>query len=106
MLITKPHLCTVLPIWYPKYDTPSDEYEVWISKFKVRYASPVIIVQFTKAKHLRGQRFAVRRQDIERSPVGSNGRIQVYRVPFSKLEPYETPADLHNTVNELFKEQT
>jgi hypothetical protein len=104
MIINRPHLCTKISIWYPKYVTASGDYEAWISKFKVRYASPVIIVEFIKAKHLQGQRFAVRRYDVERSPIGSNGRIPVYMVPFGKLEPYETPADVQNTVNQLFKE--
>lgn len=102
MIIKSPHLCTTLDIWQPKYGTQSGGWEVWLSKFKIRYASPVIIIKFTKAKHLIGQRFAVRRQDVEQSPVGTNGKIQVYRVPFEKLEPYETPADIRNVVEEIF----
>lgn len=103
MLINKLHLATKIPIWYPKYDTPSGDYEVWISKFKMRYASPVVIVQFTKAKHLIGQRFAIRRYDIEKCPTGTNGKIQVYKVPFSMLEPYETAADIALEASQLFQ---
>lgn len=105
MLISKPHLCTKLEIWQPKYHTESGEWEVWPLRRKIAYASPVIIIQFTKAKHLEGQRFCIRRQDVERCPVGTNGRAQVYRVPFNKLEPYETPADVINTANQLFKKE-
>lgn len=105
MIITKPHLCTRLPIWAPKYHSESGQWEIWVSRYKVAHASPVIIIEFTKAKHLIGQRFAVRRQDVERSPVGTNGKIPVYRVPFDVLENYETPADIHNIINKLFREE-
>lgn len=98
ILINKPYLVTKLPIWSPKYHTDSGEWEVWIACKKVAYASPVIIVEFTKAKHLMSQRFAVRRQDVERCERGTNGRIEVYKVPFDLLEDWQT-------YEELFKEE-
>lgn len=104
IIINKPHLCTTIPIWAPKYHTNSGEYEVWISQAKVRYASPVIIIKFTKAKHLLGQRFCVRRQDVERSPTGTNGKIGVYKVPFDKLEGYDTGQEVRDLVNNLWEE--
>lgn len=104
MIISKPHLCTKIPIWYPKYNTDEGEWEVWLSKHKVGYASPIIIIEFTKAKHLKSQRFAVRRQDVERCEMTTNGKIPVYKVPFSKLEGYDTPQDVLQTVNNIFKD--
>lgn len=105
MFIRQPHLCTVLEIWWPKYHSDTGEWEFWPSKYKVHHASPTIIVKFTKAKHLIGQRFAIRRTDIEKTPIGTNRKIDVYRVPFSALEPYDTPADIINTANEIFNEE-
>lgn len=102
MIIQKPHLCTKIPIWYPKYNTDHGDYEVWISVAKVNYASPVIIIEFTKAKHLQGQRFCVKRQDVERSPRGTNGKIPVYCVPWNRLEYWETPAEVKAIADSVF----
>lgn len=93
-ILHKPHLCTTLDIWMPKYNTESGDWEVWISQRKVAYSSPLIIINFVKAKHLQGQRFCVRRQDIERSPVGTNGKIPVYKVPFYKLDSWQTAQEV------------
>lgn len=103
MIINKPHLCTVVEIWSPKYGDV-DEQEAWISQSKVRYASPIIVVKFTKAKHLIGQRFAVRRDIVERCEVTTNGKIPVYRVPLSKMERWETAAEVAELANTLFPE--
>lgn len=104
MIINRPHLCTKLPIFYPKYNTEHGEWEVWLSVNKVAYSSPIIIIEFTKAKHLKGQRFCVKRQEVERSPIGTNGKIAVYRVPFSKLEPWESAQEVRETANMLFED--
>lgn len=98
------HLLTRLPIWYPKYNTEDGEWEVWISAKKVRYSSSVIIIEFTKAKHLLGQRFCVRRQDVERSPIGTNGRIPIYKVPFDKLQGWQTSAEVREIALNIWKE--
>lgn len=104
MIIAKPHLCTKVQIWNPKYNTDSGDWEVWISQRKVTYGSPVIIVEFTKAKHLIGQRFCVRRQDVERSEVGTNGRIPVYKLPFDKLEGYDLASEIRDLAINLFED--
>jgi hypothetical protein len=96
IIIHKPHLCTKLEIWQPKYHTDSSKWEVWLHQSKVSHASSVIIVEFTKAKHLKGQRFCIARQKAEQAPVGTNGRVPVYKVPFDELEGYETAAEVRD----------
>lgn len=98
MIVNKPHLLTKLQLWFPKYATESGEWEAWLSKTKVHHSSGVIIIEFTKAKHLKEQRFCVRREVAEKCEEATNGKIVVYKVPFSKLEPYETINDIKDTV--------
>lgn len=102
MIINKPYLCTKVEIWNPKYNTDSDDWEVWLSVRKMNYASSVVIIEFTKAKHLMGQRFCVRRQDVEHCEQGTNGKIPIFKVPFSKLESYETTSEIRNIALSLF----
>lgn len=105
MILHSPHLCTKIQIWQPKYHTEdSEDWEVWLSKNKVLHASPVILVEFTKAKHLKNQRFCVRRQDAERSPEGTNGRIPVYKVPFSKLGGWKSAKEVNEIALKIFEE--
>lgn len=106
MVIHKLHLCTRIPIWNPKYsgDSAAGNWEVWISQSKVNFASPVVIIEFTKAKHLIGGRFCIRKQDIQRSPVGTNGKIPVYKVPFDKLESYETASELRDLALNIWED--
>lgn len=102
MIIAKPHLLTQLDIWFPKYHSESGGWEVWLGKNKVNHSSGVIIVNFTKAKHLKGQRFCIRRAEVERCPIGTNGRISVYRVPFDKLEGWETATEVRDLAINVF----
>ena len=106
MIIAKPWLCTRMEIWQPKYHVKDDptSWEVWLSKSKVSHASPVIIIEFTKAKHLRTQRFCIRRQDVERSEQGTNGRIPVYKVDFNKLEGWDTAQEVHDLAMGAFND--
>lgn len=43
-------------------------------------------ITFTKAKHLAGLSYYVSGEEIKRCPVGTNGSIDCYEVPMSKLE--------------------
>lgn len=103
LIISKPHLCTHIPIFYPKYNTDGEDWEVWISVKKVTYASPVILVIFTRAKHLAGQRFAVRKDVVMKCEKGTNGKIPVYMVEFSKLEAYETAQEVRDLAEGLYE---
>lgn len=102
--ISKPHLCTKLPIWSPKYNTESGEYEAWLSVSKIGYASPIIIVEFTKAKHLLGQRFCIRKDVAMRCERGTNGKIPVYKVPFSKMDTWQTAREVADIANSLYED--
>lgn len=101
MLITKPHLTTRLNFWSPRYSSKYNEAGEWIvliAKYKVHHASPDIIIEFTKAKHLMGQRFAIERNKAEKYPLETNGKIECYAIPMSALEVYDTPAEVLETV--------
>ena len=107
MIINKPHLCTVTEVWQPKYNSQSltqeyDEPVALLHKRKVDFGSPILIIKFTKAKHLIGQRFAIRKQDAQRHAVGSNGRAPMYEVPLSSFEAWESGSEVANKAKEMF----
>ena len=104
-IINKPHLTTKIPIWSPRYKDKYgdlDEPVVLIAKYKVHHATSVMIIEFTKAKHLIGQRFAISRDKAQRYPIDSNGKIPCYAVPLSALEPYDTAQEILEIANEVF----
>lgn len=100
MIFNRPELLTHLDIWAPRY---SDQYEggervALLAKYKVDQASPWIIIEFTKAKHLLGQRYCIKRSDVQSCKLDSNTKIPCYSVPMSKLEHWETVNEIKNTV--------
>lgn len=106
MIISKPHLCTKLEVWRPKYNNKSltkdyGELVALVHKKKVDFASPVIIVTFPKAKHLEGQRFAITKQNAQKHAVGTNGSAPMYEIPMSHFEPWETVDEVKNTIKKL-----
>lgn len=105
MTINQPHLCTKLEIWMPRYSdayTDTNERVALLAQYKVAQSSPVIIVNFTKAKHLAGQRFCIRKSDVQRCPVDSNGKIACYAVPMSKFEPWQTSQEVADLAKAAF----
>lgn len=106
LIINKPHLCTQLAVWRPKYSSQyTDEYGepvALVHKTKVDFASPVIIVTFPKADHLKGQRFAIKKADAQKHKIGSNGAAPMYEIPMSHFESYETAQEIRETVEMLF----
>lgn len=104
MIIARPSLCTKLVIWSPKYSTKWEsegEWVVLLAKYKVHRATPVIIVVFTKAKHLLEQRFAIRRKDVEKCPIVSNGQIDCYKVKMSQFEDWVSHKDVLQDVEAI-----
>lgn len=105
MIIDKPSLCTHMNIWSPRYSSKYGEAQEWVallSQYTVHHASSTIIVEFTKAKHLKGQRFAITRDKIQKCAVDSNGKIPCYAVPMSMFETWDTPAEVKTITLELF----
>lgn len=105
MIIHKPHLITRLDIWAPRYSdayTETDERVALLARYKVDAASPVIIVNFTKAKHLQGQRYCIRKDKAQAYPVDSNGKIPCYAVPMSAFEPWQTAAEVRDIAFDAF----
>lgn len=106
MIIHKPHLCTKLEIWAPRYSsayTDTNERVALLAQYKMYHSSPVIIVNFTRAKHLAGQRFCIKREDVLRCQLDTNGKIPCYAVPMSKFEPWESAAELHDLAMAAFE---
>ena len=97
---------TVLEIWQPKYDTESKEREAWLSCSKVKFSTPLIVIEFTKAKHLAGQRFCIERDNVLKYPVSTNGKIDVYRVPMSALNNYSVDSERENVRSTTSAEST
>lgn len=95
-------MLTKMEIWAPKYHSEHGDYEVWLHKNKVDHATEIILVEFTKAKHLMGQRFAIKRSVAQRYPVGTNGKAPMYRVTFSALSNWETESEIANHAKALF----
>lgn len=105
MIINKPHFCTKLDIWAPRYSdahTDLSERVALLAQYKVAQSSPVIIVNFTKAKHLAGQRFCIKKEDVLRCPVDSNGKIPCYAVPMSAFESWETGQEVNEIAMSIF----
>lgn len=103
--IRRPSLCTKLEIWQPRYSSAYSEKAervALLAKYKVEYASPIILVEFTKAKHLAGQRFCIRKEDVLRCEIDSNGRIPCYAVPMSRFSTWETTQEIIDIANNLF----
>ena len=108
MTINKPHLCTRLQVWAPKYNDKSltqeyGEQVALVHKRKVDFASPVIIIEFS-AKHLQGQRFCIRKQDAQRHAVGTNGKAPMYEIPMSHFESWQTGAEVAAIVESLWED--
>lgn len=105
MIINQPHLTTKLEIWAPRYSdayTDTSEKVALLAQYKVQQATPVLIVEFTKAKHLLGQRYAITRQKAMTFPVDSNGTIACYAVPMSAFENWETGAEAAAVAESIF----
>jgi hypothetical protein len=105
MIINKPHLYTKLDIWAPRYSsayTETNERVALIAQYKVQQSSPLVIINFSKAKHLAGQRFCIKREDIAKYPLDTNGKIPCYAVPMSAFEPWESGAEVLAIANKLF----
>lgn len=105
MTFKNPHLLTHLPIWWPKYSTQYGEVGERVAlmhKEKVDHGTGWLIIEFTKAKHLAGQRYCINKKEAQTYPVTNNGSALMYEVPMSKLEAWDTNEELLETVDKLF----
>lgn len=96
MIVTEAYRHTKLDIWYPKYSaqyTDTQDRVVLLSKYKVDHGTPIILINFTKAKHLMGQRYCISRGKAQKYPVESNGKIECYSVPMSALDTWEKASE-------------
>lgn len=99
MIVTEEYRNTVLDIWAPKYSAQYGQYGggsepvVLLSKRKVDHSSSLIIIKFTKAKHLMGQRYCIFKSKAQSYPVDSNGKIECYAVPMSALDTWEKQSE-------------
>lgn len=105
MTLNNVHLLTRVQIWHPRYSDKHGvlaEPKVLIAKYKVHHGSSVLLVEFTKAKSLIGQRFCITRDAAQRYPVETNGKIECYSIPISALEPWETYDELNEIAMSVF----
>lgn len=105
VIFNRPHVLTRLEVWAPRYkDKHGDLAEpvVLLAKYKVDQASPWILVDFTKAKHLMGQRFCIMRMDAQNCRLDSNTKIPCYAVPLSKFEGWDSGAEVLEVIKEIF----
>ncbi len=105
MIFRSPHLLTKIEVWYPKYSTKYtdlDERAVLLAKYKVDSGSPWLTVEFTRAKHLLGQHYCIKRADAQTYPVVKNGTkttaIECYEIPMSALENWDSVATIWETI--------
>lgn len=97
--------CTKIQIWSPRYSDKHGalaEPVVLIAKYKVHHGTGTLLVEFTKAKHLIGQRFAITRDNAQRYPESTNGKISCYAVPMSALDVWETSREALKAAMEAF----
>lgn len=107
MIIHKPHLCTKLSIWAPRYSDAygdTDERVALLAQYKVDQASPVIIVDFTKAPHLQGQRFCITRVKAQSCKLDNNGKIVCYVVPMSAFDGWDSAAEVRDLAFGAFED--
>ena len=105
MIITKRTPTTVIDLWFPRYSskyTEAKDYVFLPATYKVRQGERVIIIEFSKAKHMKGLKFCMLRDDIMKYPIQSNGRIPCYSVPQGKWKPVETPEDIKRILTNLW----
>lgn len=95
---------TIMDIWMPRYHDLYDNGEriALLACYKVDQAAPWIQINFTKAKHLQGQRYCISCEEARKCPVDSNGKIPCYAVAMSKLQYWETEEELHQLAMEVF----
>lgn len=102
MIFNKPELLTHLPIWAPrykdKYDKELAEPLALLACYKVNQGSPWLIIEFTKRPSLKGLRFCIKRSEAERCKLDSNTKIPCYAVPMSKLQRWDTVAEVKQVI--------
>jgi hypothetical protein len=95
-VIKNPHMQQKLEVWAPKYDSTSltqdyGEQVVLIHKGKVFHGeSEYILVEFTKAKHLVGLRFAIKRDYAKKHATGTNKKAAMLEIPMSHFKAWES----------------
>lgn len=67
-----------IDIWTPRYH----DRKVLIAKYKVQTNN---LIEFTKAKHLKGMKFEMSGADIAKHPIESNGKLECYAVPLDEV---------------------
>ena len=77
----------MIEIWQPRYK----DNRVLIAAHKVEDGVNEII--FTKAKHLEGVVFTIEGDEIRSCPLESNGKIDCYSVPLSRLKRSSVRSD-------------
>ena len=105
MIFSRTSLLTRLEVWFPRYNDKTHgkgEWRVLLAQYKVDQASPWILIEFTKAKHLKGQRFCIKRSVAQAAELDTNGKIPCYSVKMSDLEHWDTVDEIKKVALSLF----
>jgi hypothetical protein len=105
VIFNRPNMLTHVEVWFPKYSTQYGEIGERVAlpaKYKVDAGTPWIIIPFTKAKHLKGLRYCIKRSDAQKYPIVKNGTgpnaIDCYEIPMSKLEHWDTVEEVKEVI--------
>lgn len=102
MIFKAPHRLTQIDIWSPRYKDKHGglaEPVVLLAKYKVDAGSPWLIIEFTKAKHLMGQRYCIKRNVAQDCKLDTNTKIPCYAVPLSKFEGWDTVDEVNKLIS-------
>lgn len=102
-LYNQPRFYTKLEIWAPRYSSQYTDWEekvALLAKYKVDRATPILLIEFTKAKHLESQRFAISREKAISFGIDNNGKIPCYVVPMSALNEWYTQEEVNELANQ------
>jgi hypothetical protein len=93
MIVSKYTLLNIIKIKAPKYSTK----ELLVAKYKVKHSNKIIIQEGA----YQGEYF-MHGSKIAQYPIGTNGKINVFKIPLDDLEPLEYKEDITKLISEIF----
>lgn len=95
------------PRYHDKRDSDEKEWVCLIPCYKIRGGSPLQLIDYTRAKHLIGLRYFIKRSEVEQCHVHQvkskqGNMVDMYEIPEHLWHTWETTEELHDTAMELF----
>lgn len=98
IIIKQPHLCTHIPVLEPRYH---DKVALPLKR-KVDFGTGVIIFTFPNSNAYKDGRYAMEKAKAQSYPVEDKGHYQVYAIPLEDFEPWESTAEIYETIERIF----